>query len=197
MPALRGLARLELVPPRGRGGDPGRGLARSVSAAMTEPMSPTSGAAIGWLLSSSLASMSTWMNLASGTMSAPRRGRAASSAARRPASRRPPWPAPATGPSPPTAGDRRAAGPWPSTSAGTGCRWTRGTPGSRRRPGRTPRPCRARPAAAVRRRAATAPGPRPPARAAAGARDRSAGHSDAAPATASITSPSTAPGTSR
>ncbi len=36
------------------------------SASITEPMSPTRGAAIGWLLSISLASMSAWMNVASG-----------------------------------------------------------------------------------------------------------------------------------
>src|SRR6185312_9853929 len=38
----------------------------SMSACISEPMSPASGAAIGWLLSNSAASMSTWMNLASG-----------------------------------------------------------------------------------------------------------------------------------
>jgi hypothetical protein len=38
----------------------------STSASITEPMSPTNGAAIGWLESISLAAMSTWMNFASG-----------------------------------------------------------------------------------------------------------------------------------
>src|ERR1700757_1224298 len=38
----------------------------SISASMTEPMSPWIGAAMGWLLSNSVASMSTWMNFASG-----------------------------------------------------------------------------------------------------------------------------------
>jgi len=33
---------------------------------MTEPTSPTSGAAMGWLLSISAGAMSTWMNFASG-----------------------------------------------------------------------------------------------------------------------------------
>jgi hypothetical protein len=33
---------------------------------MTEPMSPISGAAMAWLLSSSVGSMSTWMNFATG-----------------------------------------------------------------------------------------------------------------------------------
>ncbi len=42
------------------------GLVRSASASSTDSMSPTSGAAMGWLLSSSLGSMSTWMNFASG-----------------------------------------------------------------------------------------------------------------------------------
>ena len=42
------------------------GLLRSTRASITDPISPTSGAAIGWLLSISAAAMSTWMNLASG-----------------------------------------------------------------------------------------------------------------------------------
>lgn len=42
------------------------GLVRSASASRTDSMSPTSGAAMGWLLSISLGSMSTWMNFASG-----------------------------------------------------------------------------------------------------------------------------------
>ena len=85
-----------------------------------------------------------------GPRSCPCRATAASSAARRPASRRRPRPARRSARPMPTAHGCRAAGPWPSTSAGRGCRSSRPARGCRHRPARRPRPCRAGSAGAWR-----------------------------------------------
>ena len=78
----------------------------------------------------SVGEMSTWMNCFGAPCrcrprSCPCRATAASSGARRPASRRRLRPARTSARRRPTARACRAAGPWPSTSAGRGCRSSR------------------------------------------------------------------------
>ena len=128
------------------------GFSAALKAAKADLMSPTTGAAIARLLSISVGEMSTWTK------------RAFSFHSGAPAVRQQPVEARPGHQHDIGVADRIGAGgggrlrmvvgqagPWPSTSAGTACRWSRETRGSRLRPAHRPRPCRGSPAAAAPR----------------------------------------------